>query len=74
MVQKKKINPSENEVINSQRKSLYAKNISKNQKFTDKNIIITGPAGGVLPRFLSIIKGKKAKNIEKYFPITWDLI
>ena len=63
-------------MINSQRKSLYAKkNILKNEKFTDKNIIIKGPAGGVLPRFLNIITGKKAKKkIEKDFPITWDLI
>jgi N,N'-diacetyllegionaminate synthase len=72
----KKIQPSEYEVINSQRKSLYArKNILKNEKFTDKNIIIKGPAGGILPSFLNIIIGKKAKkNIKKDFPITWDFI
>lgn len=72
----KKIQPSEYEVINSQRKSLYAKkNIFKNEKFTSKNIIIKGPAGGILPSFLNIIVGKKAKkSIKKDFPITWDLI
>jgi sialic acid synthase SpsE/protoporphyrinogen oxidase len=72
----KKIQPSEYEVINSQRKSLYAKkNILKNEKFTEKNVIIKGPAGGILPNFLNIIIGKKAKKtIKKDFPITWDLI
>ena len=55
---------------------MYAKkNIFKNEKFTSKNIIIKGPAGGILPSFLNIIVGKKAKkSIKKDFPITWDLI
>ena len=70
------IQPSEYEVINSQRKSIYAKRkIKKNEVLTDKNICVKGPAGGILPKFLEIIKGKKInQNIEKDLPITWDLI
>ncbi len=72
----KKIQPSEYFVINSQRKCLYAKNkIKKGQTILKKNIIIKGPAGGVLPKHIDIICGKKAKlNIEKDEPITWESI
>lgn len=70
------IQPSEYDVINSQRKSIYAKTkIRKNEVLSEKNICIKGPAGGILPKFLEIIKGKKInKNIDKDFPITWDLL
>lgn len=72
----KKIQPSEYEVINSQRKSLYAKkNILKGEKFTNSNVTVKGPAGGILPKFLNVIIGKVSKtNIKKDFPITWDII
>ena len=45
----KKIQDSEYININSQRKSIYAsKNLKKGQKLTMNNIIIKGPAGGIL--------------------------
>jgi len=72
----KKIQPSEYEVVNSQRKSLYAKiNIKSGEIFTSKNTCVKGPAGGILPKYLNIIIGKKSKKqINKDNPITWENI
>jgi sialic acid synthase SpsE/protoporphyrinogen oxidase len=60
--------------INLQRKCLYA---NKDLKVGDiiklEDIIIKGPAGGILPKYQDIILGKKlVQNIEKDFPINWD--
>ena len=72
----KKIQPNEYITINSQKKSLYAKkDIKKNETFKKSNIAIKGPAGGLLPKYMSIIINKKAKTkILKDEPITWDLL
>lgn len=72
----KKIQPSEYLVINTQRKCLYAKKFIKKGDFlSKKNITIKGPAGGILPKHLSIVEGKRAKeNIGIDEPITWELI
>jgi len=72
----KKIQPSEYLVINSQRKCLYAdRNIKKGEALSKKNITIKGPAGGILPKYINIILGKKAKtNIKTDEPITWEVI
>ena len=72
----KKIQPNEYITINSQKKSLYAKkNIKKNETFKKSNITIKGPAGGLPPKYMSIIMNKKAKTkILKDEPITWDLL
>jgi sialic acid synthase SpsE/protoporphyrinogen oxidase len=68
------IQPSEYYVINTQRKSIYAKkNIRKGEKFNSHNVTIKGPAGGLMPKYSEMIKGKTAKNkIEKDNPITWE--
>jgi sialic acid synthase SpsE/protoporphyrinogen oxidase len=70
------IQPSEYEIINSQRKSIYAKkDIKKGEKFTKKNICIKGPAGGIMPKYIDMILGKKAsESIKSDFPITWSKI
>jgi len=70
----KKIQPNEYLTINSQKKSLYAKrNINKGEKFTKSNVIIKGPAGGLLPKYIEVIINKKTKKrIQKDEPITWD--
>ena len=70
------IKPSEYEIINSQRKSIYAKkDIKKGEKFTKKNICIKGPAGGIMPKYIDMILGKKAsESIKSDFPITWSKI
>jgi N,N'-diacetyllegionaminate synthase len=69
----KRIQPSEYVVINSQRKSIYAaKNIKKGEKFSKKNLCIKGPGGGILPKYLNLITGKKAKHeIPEDYPIEW---
>ncbi len=72
----KKIQPSEYEVINSQRKSLYAKKDIKIGEILNINsICVKGPAGGILPKYLNMIIGRKSKKqINKDNPITWENI
>ena len=72
----KKIQPTEYDTINTQRKSIYAsKNIKKGDIFSNLNTTIKGPGGGILPKYLEIIIGKKSnKKIKKDFPITWEHI
>ena len=49
------------------------KNIKKGEKFNENNLTIKGPAGGLMPKFLNMIKGKKSRNnIEQDTPVTWD--
>ena len=37
-----------------------------------QNIIIKGPAGGIMPKFINIILNRKSiTKIEKDEPITW---
>ena len=72
----KRIMPNEYETLNSQRKCIYAKNnIKKNQIIKSNMIIIKGPGGGILPKYLNIVLNRKAKkNIESDTPIDWDSI
>ncbi len=72
----KKIQPNEYITINSQKKSLYAKRkINKGELFTERNICVKGPVGGLMPKYLNIILGKKSKSlILKDHPIKWDSI
>ena len=71
----KKIQPSEYFVINSQRKCLYSgKNIPKGHVLKKSDIEIKGPGGGLLPKYLDLLIGRKTKKtIKKDYPITWDL-
>ena len=70
----KRIQPSEFNVIYSQRKSVYAKrNIKSGEKLTKNNLVVKGPGGGILPKFIDIIMNKKTnKKIKKDHPITWN--
>ncbi len=70
----KNINSEEYFTLNSQRKCIYAKlSLKKGQKITLKHISIKGPGGGILPKYLDLIIGKKIKNdVKEDFPITWD--
>ena len=72
----KRILPSEYETINSQRKCIYAlKNIRKGTVLDKSHFIVKGPGGGILPKYLDILVGKKSKiNIESDYPITWDVL
>ena len=69
----KKIQPNEYITINSQKKFVCKKRYQKNEKFTKLNIAIKGPAGGLLPKYMSVIINKKSKTkIQKDEPITWE--
>jgi sialic acid synthase SpsE len=72
----KKIQPNEYITINSQKKSLYAKNkIRKGQIIKIKNLEVKGPAGGILPKYINIIVGRKTKKeILQDHPIQWENI
>ena len=72
----KRIQPNEYDTINTQRKSLYAAcNINKGQTITEEMLIVKGPGGGLLPKYLNIVIGREAKSdIEEDFPITWEVI
>jgi len=72
----KKIQPNEYDTLNTQRKSLYAaNNIEKGQIIGKEMIVIKGPGGGILPKHLNIVIGRKAaKRIEMDHPITWEVI
>jgi len=72
----KRIQPGEYDTINTQRKSLYASvDISKGTVITEDMIVIKGPGGGLLPKFMELVIGRCArKDIEADYPITWENI
>ena len=72
----KQIQPNEYDTINTQRKSLFAAcDIEKGCVITEGMIVIKGPGGGLLPRYLGMVVGRIAnKTIEADYPITWDAI
>jgi sialic acid synthase SpsE/UDP-galactopyranose mutase len=56
------------------KKSLHAaKKISKGEIFTEDNVCIKGPYGGIAPEHYEIVIGRKSlKDIENDYPIGWD--
>ena len=72
----KRIQPNEYITLNSQRKCIYAaKDIEKGEVISKENISIKGPGGGILPKYIDIIIGRKAtKFIESDTPISWEKI
>ncbi len=72
----KRIMPNEYETLNTHRKSIYAKTlIKKGEKITNSKIVIKGPGGGILPKYIEIVINRKAKvDIEEDTPINWDKI
>ena len=72
----KKIQNGEYFNINLQRKCLYVnKDLLKGDIITKKDITIKGPGGGILPKYIDLVIGRKlTEDILNDFPITWDLI
>jgi sialic acid synthase SpsE/protoporphyrinogen oxidase len=72
----KRIQPNEFITLNSQRKCLYAsEDIKKGDIVTLKKISVKGPGGGILPKYIDIVIGRKATQfIESDTPLTWDNI
>jgi N,N'-diacetyllegionaminate synthase len=72
----KRIKPSEYDTLNLQQKSLYALvHISKGQIISRDMLTVKGPSGGILPKYLEIVVGRKAtEDIPADYPITWNII
>jgi sialic acid synthase SpsE len=72
----KKIEASEYDMINTQRKSLYARvDIAKGQVITRDMIAIKGPGVGLQPKYLDMVVGRAARrDIEADHPITWESV
>lgn len=69
----KRIQPNEYATLNTQRKSLYAAYpIRKGEIITQNKVVIKGPGGGLLPKYLDVVIGREAKkNIDEDSPINW---
>ena len=72
----KRIQPSEYDTINTQRKCLYAaRDIAEGETIAREMVAIKGPGGGLLPRYLDVVVGRIARRrIEADTPVTWDTI
>ncbi len=72
----KKIQPGEYYNINLQRKSIYAnRDLKEGEILKLADIVVKGPGGGILPKYMDIVVGRKIrKNINKDYPITWEII
>ena len=70
------IQPNEFITLNSQRKCLYAScSIKMGDIISFDKISIKGPGGGILPKYLDIVLGRRAIiDIESDMPITWENI
>jgi sialic acid synthase SpsE/protoporphyrinogen oxidase len=70
----KRVQPNEYDMLNMQRKSLYAAcDIRKGDVVTEHMVAIKGPGGGILPKYLELVVGRPARaDIEEDFPLTWD--
>jgi len=72
----KSIQPNEYITLNSQRKCLYVKNdIKAGEVVSHEDIVIKGPGGGIMPKYIDIVVGRIARqDIESDTPITWNNI
>ena len=72
----KKIQPGEYLNLNLQRKSIYVnKTLKVGDVLQEKDIVIKGPGGGILPKYIDIVIGRLVQEeILKDHPITWTKI
>jgi sialic acid synthase SpsE/protoporphyrinogen oxidase len=70
----KRIENGEYTNINAQRKCLYVnKDLHSGDIIKREDIIIKGPAGGILPKFIDLVIGRTLQEpIESDFPVTWE--
>ena len=61
--------------LNLQRKSLYfSEDLRKGSLITENCLVVKGPGGGILPKYLNIVLGRALnKDVEADTPLTWDL-
>jgi sialic acid synthase SpsE/protoporphyrinogen oxidase len=72
----KRIENGEYTNINAQRKCLYVnKDLDSGDIIKREDIIIKGPAGGILPKFIDLVIGRSLQEpIESDYPLTWEKI
>ena len=72
----KKIQNGEYFNINLQRKCLYVnKDLSKGSIITKDDLTIKGPGGGILPKYIDLVVGRKlTEDILTDYPVTWNQI
>ena len=64
----KQVQPAELTTLNMQQKCIYAsKNLKKGDKIRLNDIIIKGPGGGILPKFVDIIIGRSQNRYSKRY-------
>jgi sialic acid synthase SpsE len=70
----KRIENGEYTNINAQRKCIYVnKDLNSGDIIKREDIIIKGPAGGILPKFLDLVIGRTLQgSIESDYPVTWE--
>ena len=70
----KRIENGEYTNINAQRKCLYVnKDLNSGDIIKSEDIIIKGPAGGILPKFIDLVIGRTLQEpIESDFPLSWE--
>lgn len=69
----KRIEPGEYDALNAQRKSIYARcDIPEGAVVSNDMVVVKGPAGGLLPRYLEVVIGRRARrDVPADHPITW---
>ena len=70
----KQVQPAELMTLNMQQKSIYAaKNLRKGHIIEFSDLVIKGPGGGILPKYMDILIGRKVNlNIKKDTAINWN--
>ena len=72
----KQVQPAELNTLNMQQKCIYAsRNILKGEKIKPSDLVIKGPGGGILPKYMDILIGREVRiDIKADTSINWDEI
>ena len=72
----KQVQPAELTTLNMQQKCIYAaRNIKMGETVKPEDIVIKGPGGGILPKYMDILIGREVRfDIKADTPINWDEI
>ena len=70
----KQVQPAELMTLNMQQKCIYAaKDLRKGQTIQFSDLVIKGPGGGILPKYIDILIGRKVNlDIKKDTAINWN--
>ena len=70
----KQVQPAELLTLNMQQKCIHAaKDLKKGHKIKASDLVIKGPGGGILPKYVDIIIGRKIKiDVKKDTSINWN--